>query len=255
MNGKFHLATVRPNIDTAGATAYAAADLLFDWHPFEIPRGGCSVKSLQMLVHGTEGADANGLDMELLFAKSINGVAPPSLGTANAAMAVATNVACKNHIIGYKFLDGSALIDVGKDLISYNLWADATGDETHNRINMTIQGDPTYAGTTVGYQTIWIAGIAQGAFDFGTGVILDETDAATLAAAGTAALDVDGVDARIVFAPGDEIIAQDGALIGTIKTVNSDVLITLEAVHTDALADDDELCFRGPIVFNFGIEY
>ena len=255
MKGKYHLAIVRPNIDAAGATAYAAADLLFDWHAFEIPRGGCSIKSLQMLVHGTEGADANLLDMELLFAKSINGVAPPSLGTPNAAMAITTNVACKNHIIGYKFLDGSALVDVGKDLISYNLWADASGDETHNRMGVVLEGDPNYAGTTAGYQTIWIAGIAQGAFDFGTGVILDEADAATLAAGGTAALDVDGVDPRNVFAPGDEIIAQDGALVGTIKTVDSDVLITLESAHTAALADDDELCFRGPIVFNFGIEY
>ena len=52
-----------------------------------------------------------------------------------------------------------------------------------------------------------------------------------------------------------ELIAADGALIGIVKSVDSDVLITLEAAHTAALANDDEICFRGPIQFNFGLEY
>jgi hypothetical protein len=258
MKGNFYLAKVRPNIDTAGATAYSQHDLLFDWHRFEIPRGACAIKSFNMIVAGTEGACAAGDDMEIFFATSVNGVAPTSIATVNADSRVKANwVACRNHIIGHKILDASAMENSDDYTLSYNLWDQtAVGDQVQNQIDIVLQGDPNYEGTTPGYQSIWIAGVSiEGGEDFGTGVILNETDAATLAAGGTALLDVDGVDPRNVFAPGDELIAQDGALIGIVKSVDSDVLITLEAAHTDALENDDEICFRGPIQFNFGLEY
>ena len=258
IKGRYHLAKVRPNIDVTGATAYAQHDVLFDWHRFEIPRGACAIKSFNMIVAGTEGAAAAGLDMEIFFATSVNGVAPTTIAAANVDSRVkATWTACRNNIIGHKILDASAMENSDTYTLSYNVWDQtAVGDQVQNQIDIVLQGDPTYPGTTTGYQSIWIAAVAiEGGEDFGTGVILNETDAATLAAGGTALLDVDGVDPRLVFAPGDELIAADGALIGIVKSVDSDVLITLAAGHTDALANDDEICFRGPIQFNFGLEY
>jgi len=252
------LAKVRPNIDVTGATAYSAHDVLFDWHRFEIPRGACAIKSFNMIVAGTEGAAAAGLDMEIFFATSVNGIAPTSIAAANVDSRVkATWTACRNNIIAHKILDASAMENSDTYTLSYNVWDQtAVGDQVQNQIDIVLQGDPTYKGTTTGYQSVWIAAVAiEGGEDFGTGVILNETDAATLAAGGTALLDVDGVDPRLVFAPGDELIAADGALIGVVKSVDSDVLITLEAAHTAALANDDEICFRGPIQFNFGLEY
>jgi hypothetical protein len=258
IKGKYHLAKVRPNIDVTGATAYSAHDVLFDWHRFEIPRGACAIKSFNMIVAGTEGAAVAGLDMEIFFATSVNGVAPTTIAAANVDSRVkATWTACRNNIIGHKILDASAMENSDTYTLSYNLWDQtAVGDQVQNQIDIVLEGDPSYPGATVGYQSIWIAAVAiEGGEDFGTGVILNEADAATLAAGGTALLDVDGVDPRLVFAPGDELIAADGALIGIVKSVDSDVLITLEAAHTAALADDDEICFRGPIQFNFGLEY
>tara|TARA_R110000765_G_scaffold32646_1_gene75548 strand:- start:1 stop:780 length:780 start_codon:yes stop_codon:yes gene_type:complete len=258
IKGKYHLAKVRPNIDVTGATAYSAHDVLFDWHRFEIPRGACAIKSFNMIVAGTEGAAAAGLDMEIFFATSVNGVAPTTIAAANVDSRVkATWTACRNNIIGHKILDASAMENSDTYTLSYNVWDQtAVGDQVQNQIDIVLEGDPSYPGATAGYQSIWIAAVAiEGGEDFGTGVILNETDAATLAAGGTALLDVDGVDPRIVFAPGDELIAADGALIGIVKSVDSDVLITLEAAHTAALANDDEICFRGPIQFNFGLEY
>tara|TARA_R110001592_G_scaffold6538_1_gene35124 strand:+ start:44 stop:823 length:780 start_codon:yes stop_codon:yes gene_type:complete len=258
IKGKYHLAKVRPNIDVTGATAYSAHDVLFDWHRFEIPRGACAIKSFNMIVAGTEGAAAAGLDMEIFFATSVNGVAPTTIAAANVDSRVkATWTACRNNIIGHKKLDASKMENSDTYTLSYNVWDNsAAGDQVQNQIDIVLEGDPTYPGATVGYQSIWIAAVAiAGGEDFGTGVILNETDAATLAAGGTALLDVDGIDPRLVFAPGDELIAADGALIGIVKSVDSDVLITLEAAHTDALANDDEICFRGPIQFNFGLEY
>ena len=69
IKGGYHLATVRPNIDLLGNVVYAGNDVLFDWHAFEIPRGGCKLTSLQMVVPGTDATDANVHDMDLLFAK------------------------------------------------------------------------------------------------------------------------------------------------------------------------------------------
>ena len=258
IKGKYHLAKVRPNIDVTGATAYSAHDVLFDWHRFEIPRGACAIKSFNMIVAGTEGAAAAGLDMEIFFATSVNGVAPTSIAAANAdSRLIHSWTACRNNIIGHKILDASAMENSDTYTLSYNVWDQtAVGDQVQNQIDIVLEGDPSYPGATAGYQSIWIAAVAiEGGEDFGTGVILNETDAATLAAGGTALLDVDGVDPRLVFAPGDELIAADGALIGIVKSVDSDVLITLEAAHTAALANDDEICFRGPIQFNFGLEY
>ena len=258
IKGKYHLAKVRPNIDALGATAYAQHDVLFDWHRFEIPRGACAIKSFNMIVTGTNGTAVAGLDMEIFFATSVNGVAPTSIAAANAdSRLIHSWTACRNNIIGHKILDASAMENSDTYTLSYNVWDQtAVGDQVQNQIDIVLEGDPSYPGATAGYQSIWIAAVAiEGGEDFGTGVILNETDAATLAAGGTALLDVDGVDPRLVFAPGDELIAADGALIGIVKSVDSDVLITLEAAHTAALANDDEICFRGPIQFNFGLEY
>ena len=56
-----------------------------------------------------------------------------------------------------------------------------------------------------------------------------------------------------------ELIADDGALIGIVKSVSDDgshTTITLKAPGlTAAIADGDEVCFRRPMTFRFGLEY
>ena len=103
MQGKFYTTTVAPNIDTAGATAYAAADILFDWFPFEIPSGSAITKYIHATMVGTEGAQANVLDIDLLFARSINGVAPTTLGTVNGATTAARMAGCRRNILFRNF--------------------------------------------------------------------------------------------------------------------------------------------------------
>ena len=268
IKGTYHTVTVKPNIDAACATAYSAADVLFDWTAFEIPRGACLLRSIQATIAGTDGADGNVLDMDLLFARSYdagdgNGkVAPPSLGTVNGAMTAAVAIAAKNHIIGYKFLDGSAMVDAGGDLIAYNVWSNTAGNTIYDEANIVLEGAPDFAGdsthsaTTTGYQTVWIAGIAQGAFDFGTGMAIDNGSGYTAGA--TATLNCDGRAGDILFTPGDELIAADGALIGKVKTISDDgshTTLVLQDNVTATLADDDEVCYRQPVVFHFGLEY
>ena len=131
---------------------------------------------------------------------------------------------------------------------------------------MVIEGDPNYTGTTKGYQTVWIAGIAIGATNFATNCLLD--GAILTGAAGAQTLDVsEDADADDVFAVGDELLAaaNDGSSvqkIGTITSLTADT-ITIDAKDifgttvwsSGALADDDEICFRRPLTFNIGLEY
>tara|TARA_Y100001938_G_scaffold103223_1_gene140920 strand:+ start:45 stop:854 length:810 start_codon:yes stop_codon:yes gene_type:complete len=268
IKGTYHKVTVKPNIDTACATTYTIADLLFDWTAFEIPRGACLLHSIQAIMAGTDGADGNVLDFDLLFATSYNAgdgngkVAPPSLGTVNGAIGARNAILAKNHLTGYKFMDGDKMSDAGGDLVSYNVWSNTAGNTIYHETNLVLEGDPTFPGddtyskTTSGYQTLWVAGIAQGAFNFGTAM---EIDAGSGYAAGdTATLNCDGTAGDILFAPGDELIAADGALIGKVKTISDDgshTTVVLQDNVTATLADDDEVCYRQPITLHLGFEY
>jgi len=258
IKGNYHLAKVRPNIDVTGATAYTQHDVLFDWHRFEIPRGACAIKSFNMIVAGTEGAAVAGLDMEIFFATSVNGVAPTTIAAANVDSQVkATWTACRNNIIGHKILDASAMENSDTYTLSYNLWDQtAAGDQVQNQINIVLEGDPSYLGATAGYQSIWMCAVSlAGGEDFNTGVLIDGDQAITTT---TTALVTTGTDADDVFAVGDEIMAfdEDGsgpAVVGTVTAVAAN-LLTVDKVAA-AIGDEDELCFRGPFQFNLGLEY
>ena len=262
MKGKFHLATVRPRVDVTGNVAYSQHDMLFDWHRFEIPKGGCCIKSFNMIVQGVNGAAAAGLDMEIFFARSVNGVAPPSIAATNADSQVkATWTQARTHIIGHKILDASAMENSDTYTLSYNIWDQtAVGDQVQNQINQVLEGDPNYAGTTSGYQSLWICAVAlAGGEDFNTGVLIDGAQAATTKSIGSSvALVTTGTDANIVFAVGDEVMAfdEDGsgpAKVGTVIAVSAN-LLTVDYVE-EAIGDDDELLLRAPFTFNFGLEY
>ena len=262
IQSKFHLATVRPRINITGNVAYAQHDLLFDWHRFEIPKGGCVIRSFNMKQTGTDGASQAGLNVEVFWAKSLNGVAPPSLGTVNAAVnnaaAKITFTACRNHIIGHKILDPTKMENTDTYTQSYNLWSTAAASDTmkYNTIDMVLEGDPNYTGTTTGYQSIWIAAVAtEGGEDFNTGVLIDGAQAVTTT---TTALVTTGTDADDVFCIGDEVMAfdEDGsgpAVVGTVTAVSAN-LLTVDKV-AEAIDDDDELLLRAPYEFNFGLEY
>jgi len=263
--GKYFTREVLPDMGADGATTalsttFTDKDILFDWHAFDIPKGGARLLSITGIVHGTDGVDQNlfggtTLDIELFFAKDRKGVAPPTLGVNNA---VVTGEGWYNHVIGRAIIDGTADSDEG-DLIRLNVTStDLSGGLSAGFHNapLVLQGDDDHGYRKDGYDRIYVAGIAKGAFDFNTGVILNEADASDLAALGTATLVIDGTDVRNVFAVGDVIVAQDGAAVGTIKSMThdgTDGTIVLESAHTDALANDDEFFHQSPIrlIFHF----
>ena len=214
------------------ASAYADTEILFDWHKVEGFKGG-AIDGIKVIVRGTDGADQTMVAMDLLFATShiptpsddINNsidVAPATLGTTGAAV---DTPGWFNNLVGYvpvlaaDFNDG--------DLIYLNIAnVNLAGEE------IPVSGD------------LYVAAIAKGALDFRTTVRVNETG---FAAGAQTVITLDTKVASPVFAPGDVIHAVDDAILGTIKTVDSDTQITLTKANVDAIADSDIVYNVSPI--------
>jgi ABC-type taurine transport system substrate-binding protein len=118
--------------------------------------------------------------------------------------------------------------------------------------NITLQGDPMYA-STKGYQTIWVAGYGTGAFDFGSGVTLNQAAQAADTTGDGVQLTVAG-DPRNSFAAGDQLIGSTGGPKMEVVSVDSGTLITVKNI-TEQIDNTEELVVRNPLKFRIGLEY
>ena len=271
-----YLATVRPRIDVTPATAYAQHDLLFDWSRFEIPRGEAVINNFNIIMPGTNGSAGNAHDFTFYLASSVNGAARPSLGTQNGAVNNAAGVigfaGSRNHIIYTQVVDASIMAQATTYTSSFTMYTSKTmntiGQTQAAQFENALQpggvniGNSAYSGnfndstSQPGMQSFWIAAITNGAHDFGTDIALNQAGnqaAVALSTTSETTLTVDGTDADDVLSVGDELIAADGAKIGKVTKVVSDTYIKVDHVE-EALEDDDEICVRNPIIFNFGME-
>ncbi len=254
MANNFFTTTTEPVI-TTGATPFGADDAMFDWTPILVPKGACALASISGYIMGKNGDDqATSAILDLFFAKSIDGVAPPTIGTINSAITKANAVAFRRHLIGYMSLDMDERTDSTDPLASYNAFGLAFNDAKNNSYNPIIMQAEALPGDT-GFQTIYVAGAAQAAFDFGTGVICDGENAADNLAI---AIDDNGEPAGAsialdTFAVGDEVVLADNTRIGTI-TALTNVLMTVDAAPS-TLADGAEIVPKFPLRLTFGWKY
>ena len=236
---------VKPEIPTVAQgqhATYGDADILFDWTSFDIPKGASKLVGVVMEVRsqGDAGATVNKFGVDLLFGKSrVNGtVDPVSLGTSNVAV-IATAVV--PNIIGHvemaatgycTYLDGTSIC--------------TTGRTPQDACNIVLEGEPD-TGTNVGYDKLWIGGIAKGAIDFTS---LTRINNGTL---NGSVFTVDGTDPRLFLAVGDFITATTTAdtsvskALGTIASMADANTITLETTTENAILDNDFIYNRNPI--------
>ena len=259
--GKY-LTTILPDLSAGAATgsAYSDNDVLFGWTKFEIPKGPAEIKSIQAIVAGTDGVAANTHDIGIYFARSINGVEPPSFGTIHAAPTAIVTTAFKNNIIGHKMLDADAVDDTDH-LISYSVWSDKGSSVSDPIPTMVLQGDPMYAATE-GYQAIWIAAIAHGAFNFGSEIHLDQGSnqaADTTGADVTLTVDQGGGSTGVAnnsFQVGDILIGATGGPTMEITDMVSGTSTSLKVKNiSEQIDDDEELVLKHPIRIHLGFEY
>tara|TARA_R100000231_G_scaffold64343_1_gene52044 strand:+ start:43 stop:792 length:750 start_codon:yes stop_codon:yes gene_type:complete len=247
--GKYFTVEVKPTIPTIETTGmhsgFSANDIVFDWFPFDIPRGTSLLQSvlLEIAPEHDSGASVNEIKLDLIFAKTVNGQAPTSLGTANSALTADVN--SRNEIIGY----------ISNAVFAFETHLDSTAialARSGMSGNILFEGEPD-SGVNVGFDKIYVAAISSGSLDLRSTMQINNgtLDGDTFT--------VDGVDPRKCLKPGDIIAATTTAdtsvskSLGTVKSL-TDTTITLESTTENAVLDDDFIYNTRPIRLVFGFE-
>ena len=252
MKTNYFTATFKPDIvdgdiskliaDDKSDTAFSTNDLLFDWQEVEVPRGACALVDALIHMVGEDGGNQANVDLTLIFAKSINGTAPTSLGEENAAPTMYPAIA--PHIIGATKIEGSAN-GIGQCTLGHGtLYYGNVAGNNGNVMQCVLEGEPE-SGSNVGYDKIYCAAICESAgVDFSTGVLA--TGAVTSGSATD--ITVDTVDVRKAFAPDDIVYIHDvDTAIGVVSSVPDATSLILKAANGAAIANNDEFINATPI--------
>ena len=260
--GKYFNVTLRPTItaSTQHAAAFAAGDVLFDWTAMQVPKGSSRLLSTIATIRGTNAADQTAVDMELFFAKSINGTAPSTLGALNDPVDTATATASTatgwfRNIIGRQFFDADVNGMGSSDDLVYINTIQSPGNIGSGSLVLT--GEPE-SGDNVGYDTIYVAGIAQGALDFSTTVLARGGEAADVTVVETDKGSNDDPNADLIFQPGDVLHSGTDDVLGTVKSIaafgSSKQDINFTAGTSDIIADNEEIYNINPVTLIFSFE-
>jgi len=258
MIGKYNLATLKPDINHAFAAASGGNDILFDWTPIEIPVGTCVLKTIQGTIIGINGSTGNAADIQLFFAKSIDGVAPATFGTVHAATTAAIAATFRRNIIGQVFIDASAtnVADLTYNVITIGGQSSSADHVGDGGCQLYLQGEPHV--TRKGFQTIYVAGLAHGAAqDYGTDVDLNMPSSANIDADTTGSpvtIAVGGTDATLVFQPGDLVIGETGTTEMEVVSVDSATAMKVKNI-TAQIDHAEQLILKNPIDLALGLEY
>ena len=247
---KYFTAEVKPRItashQAAGSAAFAAKDVLFGWTSFDIPRGAAKLISVNIVLRGADGAGAANLrDIDLYFAKTIDGTQPATIGNPNTTMSAAPVVA--NHIIGYTKIDNS---EYGNDAIDYfNVGQTGSGGANSVIPNLVLEGEP-HTGDNVGYDRLYVAATVSGTYSFGTTVLCRGAVSADATSIPTDKGSDDDPDADLIFAVGDTIHTATDDNMGVITNIaafdTNNQLITVTP-GGGAASDNEELFNINPI--------
>ena len=261
--GKFFSVDFNPDIvdgdiSEANGTDIGGSDILFDWNAIDIPKGGSLLKSITAYANAEDGAYAAGslTDIELIFARSVNGVAPPTMGATNALQTGCG--ALRHHWVGGARLESTSAVGTLSKLtfgVGYITATTSNGDDggSGNSLPLVIDLEPD-SGTNVGYDKLYVAAFQVSTRNWGTGVLAD--GAVDASSAQSTTITVKTVDATKLFSPGDQVYVYDldTPIPGTLTKVEATTLTFSEANTTVDIADGDELINANPIRFKFGFE-
>jgi hypothetical protein len=234
---KYFTVKIEPTIlaSKQNTAAYASNDLVFDWAAFDVPKGTNKLIDMTVIMYGTAGVRQDS-QLDYYFAKSRSNVAPVSLGNSNAT---AGGFGYYNDLLGTVTVS-DADFSHGLDYLAV-----ASGPRTgtgHSVIpDLCLTGEPD-SGTNVGFDKLYVAGIAVGTPDFRNTINVDGVQATT-----QAVLTVQGTDARQCFDVGDVVNDEDDRLMGTIKSVDSATQLTMESNLANASVDEKKLFPASPI--------
>ena len=116
--GKFFNVDVNPDIVAGDISTVqnankthldiGAGEIIFDWTAVDVPKGGGMLRSITAIANAEDGAYGAGslTTFHLIFAKSVNGVAPTTMGVTNLAQTACFDL--KDHYVGSAILESTA---------------------------------------------------------------------------------------------------------------------------------------------------
>ena len=223
-------------------------DLIFDWQALQVPKGANKLVSITGYIMGEDGGVQTNADLHFIFAKTIDGVAPGTLGEEGSAQTACFELPL--HFIGAMKVEGTAGGPTGPAFGDYF----STGFAGANGVipPIVLEGEPN-SGQNVGYDVIYVACFSYGAVDFSTGVLANYASGAP-SADSTTTITVDTVDARKCFQKDDIVYVHDvDDALGTVSSVAENTN-TLTANNGAAVANNDEIMNATPIKVIFGFE-
>ena len=123
--------------------------------------------------------------------------------------------------------------------------------------NLVLTGEPE-SGDNVAYDTIYVAGIAQGALDFSTTVLARGGEAAGVTVVETDKGSNDDPNADLIFQPGDILHSGTDDVLGTVSSIaafgSSKQDINFTAGTSAIIADNEEIYNINPIKLIFSFE-
>ena len=248
MASKYFTVAVKPTVTASlqHTAAFGSGEVLFDWTSFQVPRGANKLVSATAMVRakGDATPTANPFGLQLLFS-STNTV---SLGTINSA----PDHRPSDDFLG--FVEFAAASYTAASMQSTAVAVVAKGDDVTNFAPLILEGN-IGTGDNVGYDTIYVGGVTQGAFDWSSSLnaIAEDTDAEH---ADSKVITMDGIsmDVRAHFIAGDVVhigtsvgTPAADSLIGTVASADSATQITLNDVSPTALVDGDILYNIHPV--------
>ena len=240
--GKYFTVEVKPVMTPVNAglnAAFGDGDVLFDWTSFQVPRGANKLIGVTAEIRpkGDAGSTVNTFAFELLFAKTKSLVAPSTLGALNSAPAALSDI--EGHVDRYI---GHMPIVAGDFGVTDQL-AVASADAPEG---MVFEGEIN-SGDNVGYDTLYVGGIAGGAFDFRSGCLIDngDLDGPTMT--------VKTVDPRLFIAKGDTVAVATTAdptatkAMGVVDSLTATTIVLTEAFTTADVVNEDIVYNTSPI--------
>jgi len=244
--------------DNNGTDDIGASEIVFNWTAVDVPKGGSAICSISAVVNAEDGAYGAGslTDYELLFAKSVDGVAPPSLGDINGAQTACGEL--RHHVIGSARLESTAAVATVSKAAFHVIYMNSgvnVGNSANQGSNVPIVMDlEPNSGTNVGFDKLYVAAFQISARNYGTGVLAD--GAVTASSAQSTTITVKTVDATKLFSVGDQVYVMDldTPIPGTLTKVEATTLTFSEANTTVDISDGDELLNANPIRIKLGFE-
>ena len=249
MKSKYFTVEVNPTITSVANGQHAEfsdGDVLFDWTSFQIPRGSSKLIGVTAEIRpkGDSNNTVNKFPFELVFAKTKSLLAPSTLGNINSAPATSGSL----QLQADRFL-GTMPVVAG-DFAAADQMAYASAAAPNG---LVFEGEPN-SGDTMGTDTLYVGGIAGGAFNFVSSCLINNGDL------DGPIITVDGVDPRLFLIPGDTVVVTTTANtnvtkpMGVVRSLTGVSIILTEEFSTTDVVNNDFVYNASPIKLTLTFE-